>query len=187
MPIAPSAAPVAPNREDLYAQMRNRARQQGVQQKQEQGDALKRRFAAIGNLNSGAYIKASQQQEEAANEQINQATQAVDFQKAQEDTQLAEAQKGRDLQRELFDKDQAFKQTVFADESKFRDLNAKLAQADFEESKKAQSINAAQALEGMSDEALRAMAGINNYEGGKRGGDGKAMDIAEIMRRYGYR
>lgn len=52
---------------------RKKAEQQVNAAKQGQQDALKRRFAAMGNINSGAYVKANENVDEAAGNQLNSA------------------------------------------------------------------------------------------------------------------
>lgn len=48
-------------RAEAYAAQKERAQQQGNAAKTQNNEALKRRFAAIGNLNSGAFVKAAGQ------------------------------------------------------------------------------------------------------------------------------
>jgi hypothetical protein len=183
MAMTPPAMASAPSaRDQQYDLLRKRAKQQGVQAGQEQGEALKRRFAAMGNLNSGAFVKAAGQQEQMAQAATQEAVQNVDFAQSGEKAQAEEAEKGRIFNRELFDKDQEFKKTVFADESKFRGLNAKLAQDDLDESKRANSLNAGVALGNMSDEALRSLGGASR----EWGDVGNKINIEAILKRYGY-
>lgn len=56
---------------------RKKAEQQVTAQKQGQQDALKRRFAAMGNINSGAYLKANQMVDQNAGTQLNQANEGI--------------------------------------------------------------------------------------------------------------
>lgn len=155
----PAVAPAAPNRDQAYEEMRRRAQQQGTAAAQQQGEALKRRFAAIGNLNSGAYVKASQQAADAAQAQTGDAVRAVDFQKAQED-----------YNREMFDKDQAFKNQVFQDESKYRGINADLQQRDLAASERANQVN--------------ALLGLANADLDQVGNDPNQLNA--ILQRYGF-
>jgi hypothetical protein len=122
---------IATRRATAYEDMRRRAQQQQQSAAQQQGEALKRRFAAIGNLNSGAYVKAAQQQEQAGADAARNATSDIDA-----------AQASEDYQRELQDRQYGFQEKVFADESKSRAIQSELARADLEESKKANAVNA---------------------------------------------
>lgn len=120
-PAPTTAAPsIAQRRDAAYDEMRRRAQQQAVAQQQQQGEALKRRFAAIGNLNSGAYIKAANQQEQAGAATAQNALKDIDFQKANED-----------YQRELADRQYGLQEQQLG-----------LSKEDLEESKKANAINA---------------------------------------------
>jgi hypothetical protein len=181
---------------DRFAQYdiaRQRAQQQGLAAKQQNNEAIKRRFASIGNLNSGAAIKAADQSDQAADAQTQANIQDVNSQEQQARNQLAdiqqaqqfqagESQKTRDLQSSQFDKTQAFQQQVFADESKFRGINAALQQQQFAEDQKANSLNAIQALGTLSDETLRQLGGAST----DWGGTGNAKNIQAILSRYGY-
>lgn len=161
----PAAAPVNniadpnsdPERFKTFGTMRNRAQQQGAAAKTEQGEALKRRFAQLGNVGSGAYIKAATIADKQADRATAEAVQNVDMAEQQERGRLkdvqeertyqaGEAEKLRIFNRELFDKDQAFKQVVFSDESKARWKQLDLAFEDLKESKKSNEINALIAL-----------------------------------------
>lgn len=188
-----------PDRFKQFGVMRMRAQQQGNQAKTEQGEALKRRFAALGNINSGAYVKAAGLQDAEADRATREAVENVDMAEQQEKSRLQDVQEERQYQageaeklrifnRELFDKDQDFKKTVFADESKFRNLNYQLAQADLEESKKANKLNALQAISNLDDDQLSAASGLE-YSGGFLGiggtGDRQAS-IKALLRKYGY-
>lgn len=90
-------------------------------------DAVTRRFAAMGGLGSGSAIKATQMVNDQAEAGKRAELAAVDQQIAQTESdkefQSAEAAKGRGMQREVFNADQAFKDAVFRFDS-----NSKLAQ-----------------------------------------------------------
>lgn len=170
---------------------RKRAQQQGLANKQQQGEALQRRFAAIGNLNSGAAIKAQDQSNQAADANTNAAIQDVNSaeqtQKYNENQaqlgrnfQASESQKGRDLQASQFAQNQAFQKTVFADESKFRQIDA-------DQTAMANKQNALTAAGNLSDEQLNAAVGGNVHTsifGG--GGVEKSAAIAAYLKKLGY-
>lgn len=82
-----------------YDLLRKRVQQQGLEQKDEAMEALKRRMASQGMLNSGAYNVSSQQVEDQANKQTNDALQGVSFQEAQELQRQKEVQDQRDFQK----------------------------------------------------------------------------------------
>lgn len=90
---APVQAPTA-----QFQTARNAMNQRFNTQAQQTGDAIQRRFAAMGSGNSGAAIKAAQLAQEQVAGQREQAAGQLDLQEAQQNTQLAEAQRGRDFQ-----------------------------------------------------------------------------------------
>lgn len=141
----PARAPTGPIKE--YDMMRQRAAQRADASAQQGREALQRRFAAMGGLNSGSAIKAQQLGSEAAARQKEDAIGGIDMAEQQErsrrdevlagrDFQASEAQKQRDfageesararnMQRETFNADMAFKDQVF----RF-DRDSKLRQLD---------------------------------------------------------
>lgn len=148
---------------DEYESLRNRAKQQGNAQRDEAMETLRRRLASQGMLQSGAYNAASQQTEEAANRNTNEAVQNVDFAEKQElqrrqemkearnyqtqervasqDFSSSEAQKGRLFSKELFDADMSFKQQVQASTVRFAELDAAFREKEFEVDKETNSFN----------------------------------------------
>lgn len=103
---------------------------------QSSDDAIKRRFAAQGGLNSGAYLKTANINANKIREDADTASQNIGFQEATaqrgideaqkgRDFQAGESQKGRDFQKEISDKDFAFKDKVFSfdSSSKLRELD----------------------------------------------------------------
>lgn len=91
-----AAAPVTalPQFDVLKQQAVGRANQAGQQQQ----DALKRRFASLGNLNSGAAIKIQQQTDADVGRQREDVIQGLDAAQAQEIARLNEVEKGREFQ-----------------------------------------------------------------------------------------
>lgn len=153
--------------EDRYAQFgvaRERVKQAGNQDAQAQADALRRRFASIGNLGSGASIKAEQQATEGAQARAAQAVEQVDSAEQAERARVKDVEEARAYQtqereatqqyatkereagqifnKQLFDDDMAFKKSVFQDESKFRQLNYELASQEFDENRWSNQLNA---------------------------------------------
>lgn len=102
---APAPAAPAPNTFDVA---RKRAGQAAVAAKQTQGDALKRRFAAMGALNSGSAIQAEQQSAQKVDEQLANQNEAIDAGQAQEEQRKAEVQQGRDFQAGEAEKQRTF-------------------------------------------------------------------------------
>jgi hypothetical protein len=135
-----------------YDYMRNKLNSQVSQQRDEAQDALKRRFAALGGLNTGAYIKQAQIADEKLNQQKEESLGNIGFQEAQQRRALEreEAQKefqsgeafkqrefgaseqdrAREYQTELFNKDLEFKNNV----AQF-DARSKLKQLDIDYNK----------------------------------------------------
>ena len=85
----------APSKFDVA---RQRLGQQVTAGKQEQEDALKRRFAALGGAGSGAQIKQEQLVKERAQQQLAQGTEAIGAQEQEEQRQQAEIEKQRQFQ-----------------------------------------------------------------------------------------
>lgn len=134
----------------MYDAMRRRAQQQVNAQTQEQDDAMKRRFAANGMMNSGAYLKQQQIANDQSQQRMAEATQNIDFQEQaenqrREETQQAqqfqalEAQKQRDFSKGMFDEESKFKREVFEREDAFRNK-------EFEASQSANYLNSLLAL-----------------------------------------
>jgi hypothetical protein len=82
---------------DEYELLRKRALQQANAQTQAQDDALKRRFAAMGQLNSGASIKQMQLNAQAGAERADQAQEGISIAEAQERQRRKEVTEGRDF------------------------------------------------------------------------------------------
>lgn len=82
----------------LYDLQRRRASDEANAANQQQSDALARRFAAQGGLNSGAYIKQQQIASDSAQQNKQKALEAVDINELGARAQQEEAQKQRDFQ-----------------------------------------------------------------------------------------
>lgn len=109
---------------------RVRAGSQASAETQQANDAVTRRFAAMGGLGSGAYIKQTELQQQRGEDRKAEAMSKVDAQEADlmsheldKEYQSGEAAKGRGLQREMYNSDLDFKDKVFRFDS-----NSKLAQ-----------------------------------------------------------
>lgn len=81
-----------------YDAIRNRLQGQFSQQRSEQDDALKRRFAMTGMLGSGAYQKSAQMQDDELGKRQAGAMVDVDFQEAGEQQRQKEVGEGRQFQ-----------------------------------------------------------------------------------------
>ena len=81
----------------IYEFQRKRAEQAVNKQNQEENDALSRRFAAMGGLNSGAYIKQQQIQGDTAMQRRQDALEGIGAQEAQARLAQEEAQKQREF------------------------------------------------------------------------------------------
>lgn len=130
-----------------FQAQREKAVQRADATAQASSDALKRRFASMGNMNSGAAVKSEQLARDQANQQKEEAIAGVnaaesqdiaqkqemqanrDFQsneaKMGRDFQSTEAQKARTFQKGESDMDRAFQDKVFQFDS-----NSKLRQLD---------------------------------------------------------
>lgn len=166
-----------------YDVLRNRATQQAGQQTQEEQDALKRRFAAMGGLNSGSFIKQQQlsldrgaQRGQAAREGVDMIEMAdrqrLDEAKQARDFAAQEAQKQRDFsslegvkQREFatservsgqdFQSEQAQKQRDFSKSLADMDAAFKERMFDFDKSKWGQQLDLELKKFGLEEEVTR--------------------------------
>ena len=77
---------------------RRRASQRSGAETQAQQGALKRRFATLGGLGSGASIKADQQVAEQGAQRVQQATEGIDVAEAQDTARKEEIQEARKFQ-----------------------------------------------------------------------------------------
>lgn len=84
----------------VFDLQRKRINQQAEAQGQQENDAIQRRYAAMGGLNSGSYVKAQQQQADSAMARRQQALEGVDMSEAQDAARRAEVEAGRQFQRE---------------------------------------------------------------------------------------
>lgn len=87
---------------------RKRAEQQANVAKQGQQDALKRRFAAMGNVNSGSFVKANQMVNEKAQEQLQQANEGINAQEQGEFRRRREMAEGREFSATEAEKNRLF-------------------------------------------------------------------------------
>jgi hypothetical protein len=92
---------------------RSRAKQQVGAQVQGQKDALKRRFAAIGSVNSGAAIKQDQLAEQAGAERLQQANEGINAAQRSEARRMNEVQQARDFARTEREAGQTFQGGMF--------------------------------------------------------------------------
>jgi hypothetical protein len=78
---------------------RKRAEQRANAEQQQQDDALKRRFAAMGGLNSGAYIKQQSVQADDAAKRRADVMEGIDVAESNEAQRQREVQEGREFAR----------------------------------------------------------------------------------------
>ncbi len=88
--MAVPAAPGAPKPPDEFDLARQRASQQNQAAVQGQRDALKRRAAAMGNVNSGAFIKQDQLAQQEGAKQLQDANEGINTAKFAEDRRIQE-------------------------------------------------------------------------------------------------
>jgi len=82
---------------DKFNILQKKAEQQATAQTQEQKDALKRRFAALGAQGSGEAIKLEQQAGEQGAQRLQSAREGIEFAKLDEQSRLDAEQRGRDF------------------------------------------------------------------------------------------
>jgi hypothetical protein len=103
-----------------FEAMRRRTEQRANAAGQTNLDALKRRLAAAGVLNSGAGIEAMQQAMQQSAQAKADAVQGVEFEGQQQLTQQQEAVKSRNLVREQANSEAEFQDKVFRADTKSR-------------------------------------------------------------------
>ena len=82
---------------DKYDMLRNRVGQEALKEKQQSNQAMKRKFARLGGLNSGAFVKSSEQADQAIENRKAKNLENIGFQQTTEQERLAEIQAGRDF------------------------------------------------------------------------------------------
>lgn len=124
-----------------YDALRQRVSQQNRAQAQDNQSALSRRFASLGALGSGAFIKQQQIADDQAGQRLDQALGDVGFQEAQAARGIEEADKAREFQsgeaqkqREFsqFDRNLAAQNFNFQQKVAEFDNNAKLRALDLQ-------------------------------------------------------
>jgi hypothetical protein len=155
--------PAAPSPWDT---MRQKAQAQASTANNEAQDALARRFASMGNLNSGAYIKQAGIQDQKSQEGLSQSLNDIGAQegqlKQQQEFQSGEAQKQRDFQKSIVDQSQEFQNKVFNFDSKTKLRQLDMADKEFDRDSLLSSINAATAF-GNTDDKDAFQRGIKQF------------------------
>jgi hypothetical protein len=81
-----------------YDQIRNQTQMALNAQKQGSSNAIDRRFAAMGNMNSGAYVKAQQMNDQQSDETAANAMSGIGFQEAQARRALQQQESNKEFQ-----------------------------------------------------------------------------------------
>jgi hypothetical protein len=81
-----------------YNQMRNRVQSQANSANQAAQDAIKRRFAAMGGLNTGSFVKQAQLQEDSNQASTQEALQGVDAEEAKARRELEQIESQKEFQ-----------------------------------------------------------------------------------------
>ncbi len=84
---------------DQFALARQRAQQGANESTQRQKDALQRRFASLGNLDSGVAMKMEQQAETESRRQLDDVNAGIDAAEQAESARKQEVKEGRDFSR----------------------------------------------------------------------------------------
>jgi hypothetical protein len=117
---------------------RNRVTSQFAGEKTSGNDAIERRFASLGALNSGAAIK---QTDNFQNKLREQESQALGDLNAQEAGQLATMNDERKFQVDAANRDMAFKNKVFSFERGSKMYELDLAERQFQEDRRSTDFN----------------------------------------------
>jgi hypothetical protein len=105
----PIAAPKRPEGPTIYDIARQRAQAQSGAALQSQQDAMKRRFAAMGGINSGAALKANQLAAEESQRQLSNAQEGIAAQETAEERTIAQ-----DVANKQFSRDERLSSQSFA-------------------------------------------------------------------------
>lgn len=190
VPAATAAAQTGPLAE--FDLMRKQVAQRATAERQTQGDALKRRFASLGALNSGAALKAQMLADEQGSRAQEEAIQGVNMAEQGERArrqeiadnrafQSSEAARARNAQRELYNADMDFKGQSFNADNDFRarvfnaEQDTKLKQLDLmqkEFSRDSQTLALNEAISRMTAEDTEDTKDFARF-------------LAEAKRRYG--
>jgi hypothetical protein len=159
----------------LYDTYRQRLQQQGNAQKQEASDAVNRRFAAMGNLNSGAALKQNQLAQQQVQGQVDTQADQLNMAEAQQQFQEGEAQKQRDYGTSERLGSEKFQQGMFDTNLEFQkgvqDFNQWLGGEELKESQRSNEINKVTSLATAFDtDDVGDVAGYLNYYFGDSSG-----------------
>lgn len=97
-----------PAEQDQFDIARKRAQQQANAAKQQQSDAIKRRFAAAGMQNSGAALKQEQLANQAVDKQLSESNEGIDAAARQENARKQEIADQRNFQKQEREASQSF-------------------------------------------------------------------------------
>lgn len=100
--------PLDQNQPDEFELARRRAAQRSSADVQKAQDAMKRRFAALGGGARGASIKADQQIQQQASEQLANVNEGIDTAQRQENRRVSEIKEARDFAKSEREAQQAF-------------------------------------------------------------------------------
>ncbi len=153
MAVMPQPQPATSKIPEFDA-LRRRVQSQYATKRSEGEDAMKRRFASSGMLNSGAAQKSARVQDLELARAEQEALGGLDFQEMSELQRRREITEGRQFQtgereatqqftRGMFDTDLGFKGKVFDAEQGWKAADEKFRQQEFDENKRTNTINAA--------------------------------------------
>jgi hypothetical protein len=123
-PLQAEAMPTA-STNPQFQQARLQLTQRANAANQQNQDALKRRFASIGSLNSGAAVKTMQNAQQASDQQREEAIQNINAAEANDLRQEQDAARGRNFQREMSNNEREFQSKIYS-----ADAAAKFSQMD---------------------------------------------------------
>lgn len=129
------ADPVYDSTQARYDVLRKRLQAQQSQAGSDQEEAIKRRFAQNGMLNSGAYAKSQEEGASQLEQQTAKGMEDINFQQQAELADQAKVQQAQDFQKGMFDQDLQFKKDVQAQ-------NYGLSQQEMAENIKTNRLNA---------------------------------------------
>lgn len=165
---------------DTYFDYQRKRVEQGANAAgQQQQEALQRRFAAMGNLNSGASIKAQQQTAQEVQKQKDTALEGIGAQEAQYNQAKQEAQTQREFAAQEAEKQRGFAGGESEKERAFRSSQADIDRAfqdkvfQFDKSNKLAQLDLAKGqfdLDKMSTEFNKAisLASLDDFDSFKK-------------------
>jgi hypothetical protein len=161
-----------------YDAIRQRLKSQFTQARQDQGDAIKRRFAANGMVGSGAFGKAQDEAAQKVGKDEADATAALDFQEAGELQRRQEVAEGRQYQTSEREASQGFQKGMF--DTQFGEQKRQFDQ-EFGENQKTNKLSFFANIMADDPNDLERLQGAEKLWSNQMGGGAAPTDTAQKL------